>query len=308
MRQNKLFLFLLSVCFSVGITAQTAATSLPYSTGFEDATDNASWQFANATVNQWCIGSAANHGGTNALYISSDGGTSCKYNNSKKTTSFAYRTFHFDASDYSISFDWTGQGESTYDGVQVLLIPSSVSLSSLGADNNNITLGSITGFTISTMTSTITQAGYIRLDCSRPYTTNKQWIFSEQDEWVAQSQKVTISAAGDYNLVFIFQCDNGTGRTAPAIDNIFISKMACVEMAAPAVSDITANSAKVTWTASTSTDVQGYDYIVIPASGSIDESKVQHAATQTQASVTGLSANTDYVAYVRAVCEEGADV
>ncbi len=308
MRQNKLFLFLLSVCFSVGITAQTAATSLPYSTGFEDATDNASWQFANATVNQWCIGSAANHGGTNALYISSDGGTSCKYNNSKKTTSFAYRTFHFDASDYSISFDWTGQGESTYDGVQVLLIPSSVSLSSLGADNNNITLGSITGFTISTMTSTITQAGYIRLDCSRPYTTNKQWIFSEQDEWVAQSQKVTISAAGDYNLVFIFQCDNGTGRTAPAIDNIFISKMACVEMAAPAVSDITANSAKVTWTASTSTDVQGYDYIVIPASGSIDESKVQHAATQTQASVTGLSANTDYVAYVRAVCEEGAGV
>lgn len=41
MRQNKLFLFLLSVLFSVGAMAQTA-TSLPYSTGFEDATDNAS--------------------------------------------------------------------------------------------------------------------------------------------------------------------------------------------------------------------------------------------------------------------------
>ena len=305
MRQNKLFLFLLSVCFSVGITAQTAATSLPYSTGFEDATDNASWQFANATTNRWCIGSATNHGGSNALYISSDGGTSWKYDNSKKTTSFAYRTFHFDASDYSISFDWTGQGETTYDGVQVLLIPSSVSLSSLGADNNNITLGSISGFTISTLPSSITKAGYIRLDCSNPYTANKQWIFSEQDEWVAESQKVTISAADDYNLVFIFQCDNGGGKTAPAIDNIFISKMACVEMAAPVVSDITANSAKVTWTAAAG--VSGYDYIVLPASGSIDESKVLHTNT-TEISVADLSANTDYVAYVRSVCEEGAGV
>lgn len=78
MRQNKLFLFLLSVLFSVGAMAQTA-TSLPYSTGFEDATDNTSWQFANATVNQWCIGAAANHGGSNALYISNDGGTTYAY-------------------------------------------------------------------------------------------------------------------------------------------------------------------------------------------------------------------------------------
>ena len=84
MRQNKLFLFLLSVLFSVGAMAQTA-TSLPYSTGFEDATDNASWQFANATVNKWCIGAAANHGGSNALYISNDGGTTNKYTDNKKT-------------------------------------------------------------------------------------------------------------------------------------------------------------------------------------------------------------------------------
>lgn len=302
MRQNKLFLFLLSVLFSVGAMAQTA-TSLPYSTGFEDATDNASWQFANATVNQWCVGAAANHGGSNALYISNDGGNTYAYNVSERTTSLAYRTFHFDAWDYNIAFDWSGECESTWDGMQILLVPSSVSLGSLGADNNNITFGSITGFTIKAEDKDVTDAGYIRLNCTDAFETRYKWIFTGNSGWKSESTMVSIPTAGDYNLVFIFQCDNGGGKSAPAIDNIFVSKKACVDMAAPVVAEITNNSAKVTWTAATG--VLGYDYIVIPASGSLDESKVQRTAL-TEISASGLSANTDYVAYVRAVCEDGA--
>lgn len=302
MRQNKLFLFLLSVLFSVGAMAQTA-TSLPYSTGFEDATDNASWQFANATVNQWCVGAAANHGGSNALYISNDGGNTYAYNVSEYTTSLAYRTFHFDAWDYNIAFDWSGECESTWDGMQILLVPSSVSLGSLGADNNNITFGSMSGFTIKTTDADIAKAGYVRLNCSDPFSTAYKWIFTGSSSWKSESQEISIPSAGDYNLVFIFQCDNGGGKSAPAIDNIFISKKACVDMAAPVVAKITNNSAKVTWTAATG--VLGYDYIVIPASGSLDESKAQRTAL-TEILASGLSANTDYVAYVRAVCSEGA--
>lgn len=302
MRQNKLFLFLLSVLFSVGAMAQTA-TSLPYSTGFEDATDNASWQFANATVNKWCIGAAANHGGSNALYISNDRGNTYAYNVSERTTSLAYRTFHFDAWDYNIAFDWSGECESTWDGMQILLVPSSVSLGSLGADNNNITFGSISGFTIKTIDADIAKAGYVRLNCSNPFSTAYKWIFTGSSSWKSESQEISIPSAGDYNLVFIFQCDNGGGKSAPAIDNIFVSKKACVDMAAPVVTEITNNSAKVTWTAATG--VLGYDYIVIPASGSLDESKAQRTVL-TEISASGLSANTDYVAYVRAVCEDGA--
>lgn len=302
MRQNKLFLFLLLVLFSVEAMAQTA-TSLPYSTGFEDATDNASWQFANATVNKWCIGAAANHGGSNALYISNDNGVSNAYNVSERTTSLAYRTFHFDAWDYNIAFDWSGECENTWDGMQILLVPSSVSLGSLGADNNNITFGSISGFTIKTTDADIAKAGYVRLNCSDPFSTSYKWIFTGSSSWKSESQEISIPSAGDYNLVFIFQCDNRDGKSAPAIDNIFVSKKACVDMAAPVVAKITNNSAKVTWTAATG--VLGYDYIVIPASGSLDESKAQRT-TLTEISATALSANTDYVAYVRAVCEDGA--
>lgn len=302
MRQNKLFLFLLSVLFSVGAMAQTA-TSLPYSTGFEDAIDNASWQFANATVNQWCVGAAANHGGSNALYISNDGGTTNKYTDNKKTTSFAYRTFHFEAYDYNLSFDWLGQGEDKYDGMQVLILPSDVSLE--GADNTTLKLGNISGFTITTTKSQIETAGYIRFHAAAPYNTSYPWIYCKTSSWITETVGFTISQEGDYNLVFIWENDGSGGVATPSasVDNIFVSKKACVDMAAPVVTEITNNSAKVTWTAATG--VLGYDYIVIPASGSLDESKAQRTAL-TEISASGLSANTDYVAYVRAVCEDGA--
>lgn len=302
MRQNKLFLFLLSVLFSVGAMAQTA-TSLPYSTGFEDATDNASWQFANATVNQWCIGAAANHGGSNALYISNDGGTTNKYTDNKRTTSFAYRTFHFEAYDYNLSFDWLGQGEDKYDGMQVLILPSNVSLE--GVDNTTLNLGNISGFTITTTKSQIETAGYIRFHAAAPYNTGYPWIYCKTSSWITETVGFTISQEGDYNLVFIWENDGSGGVATPSasVDNIFVSKKACVDMAAPVVTEITNNSAKVTWTAATG--VLGYDYIVIPASGSLDESKAQRTAL-TEISATALSANTDYVAYVRAVCEDGA--
>lgn len=302
MRQNKLFLFLLSVLFSVEAMAQTA-TSLPYSTGFEDATDNASWQFANATVNKWCIGAAANHGGSNALYISNDGGTTNKYTDNKKTTSFAYRTFHFEAYDYNLSFDWLGQGEDRYDGMQVLILPSNVSLE--GVDNTTLKLGNISGFTITTTKAQIETAGYIRFHAAAPYNTGYPWIYCKTSSWITETVGFTISQEGDYNLVFIWENDGSGGVATPAaaVDNIFVSKKACVDMAAPVVAKITNNSAKVTWTAATG--VLGYDYIVISASGSLDESKAQRTAL-TEISATALSANTDYVAYVRAVCEDGA--
>lgn len=302
MRQNKLFLFLLSVLFSVGAMAQMA-TSLPYSTGFEDATDNVSWQFANATVNKWCIGAAANHGGSHALYISNDGGTTNKYTDNKKTTSFAYRTFHFEAYDYNLSFDWLGQGEDKYDGMQVLILPSNVSLE--GVDNTTLKLGNISGFTITTTKSQIETAGYIRFHAADPYNTGYPWIYCKTSSWITETVGFTISQEGDYNLVFIWENDGSGGVATPSasVDNIFVSKKACVDMAAPVVAEITNNSAKVTWTAATG--VLGYDYIVIPASGSLDESKAQRTAL-TEISATALSANTDYVAYVRAVCEDGA--
>ena len=55
MRRNKLFLLLSAGFLAFGMSAQTAM--LPYSSGFEVASDNVQWQFSEGnTVNRWYIG------------------------------------------------------------------------------------------------------------------------------------------------------------------------------------------------------------------------------------------------------------
>lgn len=306
MRQNKLFLFLLSVLFSVGAMAQTA-TSLPYSTGFEDATDNASWQFANATVNQWCIGAAANHGGSNALYISNDGGItytySATYPNAKQT-SFAYRAFHFAKGDYVISFDWQCEGEpasysAPYDFMQVVLTPASIAIE--GASSETGKLGSISSFGRDTKDTEIAGAGYIRANCTNPYQEKYPYCFHKQPTWLSgESFEVSIDTEGDYYLVFSWHNDGGVHNPPAAVDNLSISKKACGDVKNIAVSSITSNSAILSW--DVVEEAIGYDYYV---GNTLDETKAQRVAAAT-ATITGLSSNTDYVAYVRAVCSEGA--
>lgn len=301
MRQNKLFLFLLSVLFSVGAMAQTA-TSLPYSTGFEDATDNASWQFANATTNQWVIGAAAPKTGAKSLYISDDNGTSNSYNINQSTSSFAYRTFHFDAVDYVVSFDWIGRCESTWDAMQILVVPASVSLT--GKDANSVTIGALSDVGRGTADAAIISAGYYRLHCSTPYNTSSNpWLFSEKTTWQSETQTLSIAEAGDYNVVLLFQND-GRGGNAPSItvDNLSIQKKACVDLSGVSVSNIECDAATIAWTAADA--ATGYEYVVIPSTDALDETQAT-STTAATATITNLSFYTDYTAYARAVCADG---
>lgn len=310
MRQNKLFLFLLSVLFSVGAMAQTA-TSLPYSTGFEDAADNTSWQFANATVNQWCIGAAANHGGSNALYISNDGGTTYTYSATYPNayqTSFAYRAFHFEKGDYTISFDWQCEGEpgyssssAPYDFMQVVLTPASITIEGASAESGK--LGSIASFGKNTKNTEIEKAGYIRATCANPYSASYPYCFLKQSTWSSgEIFNISIDNAGDYYLVFSWHNDGGVHIPPAAVDNISISKKACGDIKAISTAAITSNSATLSWNAIEG--AVGYDYFV---GATLNETMAQRITAAT-ITLTGLSANSDYTAYVRSVCAEGNGV
>lgn len=305
MRQNKLFSVLLACFLSVGAIAQSS-TTLPYSTGFEDATDNALWQYANATTNQWCIGSAANNGGSNALYISNDGGTSNKYT-SNNTVSFAYRAFHFEKGDYVISFDWLCLGESAnygapYDCMQIILTPASITLQ--GANSSTGALGELTSFGRNTTTAQIKDKGYIQLNCSNPAKVNYPYCFVDRSTWQSgESCEISISTEGDYYLVLCWYNDSGAHNPAATVDNLFISKKACGNIQNVATSAISSNSVTLTW--NKVEEAIGYDYVVLPTSAALDESQAVRT-TDTTAVVNGLSANTEHVAYIRAICTEGA--
>lgn len=247
MRRNKLFLLLSAGFLAFGMSAQTAM--LPYSSGFEVASDNVQWQFSEGnTVNRWYIGGAAPKDGTNALYISNDNGENNTYSNRDYTTAFVWRTFQFDAWDYIISFDWKATGESRYDLMQVLVLPADVSLT--GANQNRVDLGTLTGFDVNTSADKFTQAGYIRLQGGQPSKPSYPWMFNQTASWQSESVEISIPTKGDYNLVFVWQNDGAGGDNPPAaIDNLSISRKACTNMQDLNITGITASSATLSWTA-----------------------------------------------------------
>ena len=300
MRRNKLFLLLSAGFLAFGMSAQTAM--LPYSSGFEVASDNVQWQFSEGnTVNRWYIGGAAPKDGTNALYISNDNGENNTYSNRDYTTAFVWRTFQFDAWDYIISFDWKATGEGRYDLMQVLVLPADVSLT--GANQNRVDLGTLIGFDVNTSADKFTQAGYIRLQGGQPSKPSYPWMFNQTTSWQSESVEISIPTKGDYNLVFVWQNDGSSGDNPPAaIDNLSISRKACTNMQDLNITGITASSATLSWT--TLLDVVGYDYIVAPATETIADAQAQRT-TATSVHISQLLPNTTYIAYVRAVCGEG---
>ena len=147
----------------------------------------------------------------------------------------------------------------------------------------------------------IAGAGYIRANCTNPYQAKYPYCFHKQPTWLSgESFEVSIDTEGDYYLVFSWHNDGGVHNPLAAVDNLSISKKACGDVKNIAVSSITSNSAILSW--NVVEEAIGYDYYV---GNTLDETKAQRVTAAT-ATITGLSSNTDYVAYVRAVCSEGA--
>ena len=173
--------------------------TLPYSTGFETA-DDCDWEYSNAAVNQWHIGTAVSQSGTRALYISNDGGSSNVYTNSAATSqSMAYRSVTLAAGEYDLGFNWRCDGESNYDFLRIFLCPASENLANVS-------------FSGSESAMTTTPTGWLDLSNGK---------LNQQTSWQSASYTFQVAAAGDYKLVFLWYNDNSVGSNPPAaIDNV----------------------------------------------------------------------------------------
>lgn len=181
-------------------------TSFPYTTGFETEQD-ANWNFVNGS-NGWFIGSAVNNGGSNAMYISNDNGTTNAYSNGNASDSYAYRYFQFDAGEYTYSFDWRSVGENNWDYLYFYLAPTSSDFS---------------GTSVST-------SGW----------TDLAGRMQSQSSWQTKTGTFTITETGLYPVVFYWRNDGSGGSNPPAaIDNIAITALTC-----PAVTNIVLDSAE----------------------------------------------------------------
>ena len=260
--------------FATTREALAVDASHPYSQDFETNND---WGFANGTLtNNWCWGNATNNGGTKAMYVSKDGGTTYEYAHGN-TAIYASKLFNFAQGTYTFFFDWNAKGESTYDYLRVALAPGDVEFTA----GTNLYPG---------VGTTTLPNNWIALDGGSK--------LNLSDGWQTQSAEAAVS--GTYTMVFIWRNDGSGGTTIPAaIDNISISYMSCPRPTSLTANNIAGRTATLSWTENGTATNWVLQYAT-DANFSENLVEVNISGTPSK-DLSGLSPETTYYARVKSV-------
>ncbi|MGX1024361.1 fibronectin type III domain-containing protein, partial [Psychroflexus sp. MBR-150] len=109
-------------------------------------------------------------------------------------------------------------------------------------------------------------------------------------------------------LTFVFTSDGFTQNSGWEADVICGLPPSCASPTDLTASNITTTSVQLDWTATTSTETGGYEYVLITDGSTPDATTTPTGSVGTgvtTANPTGLTSGTDYDAYVRAVCSVG---
>jgi len=256
-------------------TAVAEVVGDSWSDNFEGAT--CGWELINGELtNAWSWGTATNNGGTHALYISNDGGTTNAYTNNSATMVYATKLLTFAETKYEFSYDWKANGESTYDFLRVALVPTTVTLTA--------GTSAPSGFNTTNLPS-----GWIALDGGN--------YLNKVTDW--QNKRVAANVtAGNYYLVVAWRNDDTNGTNPPAaIDNVNITRVTCPADVEDLDVNNTTTGAILTWTAGEATQWQ-----VAYSTNATFEGATEVIVSEATYTMTGLQPSTHYYAKVRAYC------
>lgn len=127
-----LLVLLVLVLGNNSINAQTTLINPATDGGFEIGGTFASngWTNASSAVNPWVLGTAAASGAItgNMAYVSNTSGTTHAYNVATPCTNYFWKDVTVPAGETKVvlTFNWYGQGESTWDNWQVFYAPTTV--------------------------------------------------------------------------------------------------------------------------------------------------------------------------------------
>ena len=257
-------------------TTPAAVSAAGFTDDFE--ADNG-WDFINGTLtNAWTRGTATNNGGTAAMYISNDGGTSNAYTTSGATAVYATKLFSFAEGNYVISYDWKANGESNYDYLRVALAPASVEFEAGTSLYSGIATSAL-------------PEGWIALDGGSK--------LNLSSEWAKKETEITIDEPVSYYVVFVWRNDGASGSQEPAaIDNFSIVQDLYPKPTELTATNVDGTSALLNWTENGTATAWQVVY-------STDANFDKDAATPVDAgempfTLTGLNALTTYYMAVRA--------
>ncbi|MEZ4937979.1 MAG: fibronectin type III domain-containing protein, partial [Crocinitomicaceae bacterium] len=258
-------------------TPQIPVSSYPYTQDWEAG--QGSWQTMNGSqTNKWQFGAATNNGGTNAMYISQDGGTSNTYSNSSTSIVHLFRDFQVAPGNpfIQLSFDWQCVGEGGYDYMRVYVAPT--------------TYTPTAGTNVSP--SGTAPTGIIQLGGD----------YDSQTGYSTETFTLDPSYSGTtFRIIFEWRNDNLFGSNPPAaVDNINMQVASCGPPANLSVANITTTDVDVDW------DPAGpelYWNIQYGTSGfAIGSGTIWDVTVASDTTIDNLTQNTDYDVYVQAVC------
>ena len=285
---SRLLLMVMFIPWVLQAQTTPAPASLPYSCGFEDATENNNWVIVNGTAtNKFCIGQADPSTGAKSLYISNDNGVTNAYTFSGATNVYAYREITVSqAGVYNVSFDWRNVGEqlttTTYDYLRVLLVPSSIELPA-GLASSSLPTG---------LSYSATPEGWISADLGRGLVSEYTWQHLVNDEVVLDQ--------GNYKLIVLWRNDASGGENPPGnVDNISINAVACPKPSGLAITALTESSVSIAWNI---TPTNSFKYWLDTANAPLRYSADATALTGNTITLNSLQPNTEYTFHIQSIC------
>ena len=280
-----------SDAFSV-FTYQEPA-QLPYATDFNNADDNAKWQFyTNGTsTNRWMFGTDAAVKDT-ALYISSDGELNV-YQVGVASQSWAYRTVEVkEAGVYDVAFRtrFNATAANSAHKYKALFMPANYIPSS-----SNL----VSPYGGTSATAVINKK-------SNPLVVLEE-SFTSNGEWVDYVGKVIVEEPGYYNFsaCFVTTTQKTTPKYAPAIDSLRIAPATCYAPYNVELAEVLDTTVTLTWD---DAKIASWDFIVAtaaPVDPTIltEEEIVVSTTLTTTKYVVKTQPAMSYYAYLKASCD-----
>lgn len=271
-----------------------ATPSFPYTTGFEDDADNALWINASATeVNHFMFGSDATavREGTKALYVTDDDASN-HYSSIDASVSYMYRTFHFTAGQYLVSYDWKGVGDYSSDYARVFLssIFSPIESGKFGASGDLWRLGD--DFWNPLSDNKISDNVY-SLDGGK--------ILNRRFDWTQQLAELTIESDTFLNLVVAWRNNAASGVQTPfTMDNLSIEKVNCPTLDSVRISALTDNQVVVSYRNMHAADSVIY---AVSRTANVADAFYTDSVEGRTITVDNLAPATEYYIFVRTKCD-----